>query len=235
MTRPIDDPTPAGVRPLLEQAIGTLAPTLPLLTDLGARFRDAGHELALVGGPVRDAFLQRTPPDLDFTTSASPDETEAILRSWGSATWDMGREFGTIGAVRRDSGGETTHLSKWAGLGKTSPVLAGSFAVFMLSFAGIPLTGGFIGKWGVFSAAYSGGFWWLVVIGVLVSALAAYFYVRVIVLMFFTDPVGEGPTVAVPSVMTTVVIVVAVVGTVGLGIIPGPLLDLAQHAGAFVR
>ena len=135
----------------------------------------------------------------------------------------------------RDSGGETTHLSKWAGLGKTSPVLAGSFAVFMLSFAGIPLTGGFIGKWGVFSAAYSGGFWWLVVIGVLVSALAAYFYVRVIVLMFFTDPVGEGPTVAVPSVLTTVVIVVAVVGTVGLGIIPGPLLDLAQHAGAFVR
>jgi NADH-quinone oxidoreductase subunit N len=135
----------------------------------------------------------------------------------------------------RDSGGETTHLSKWAGLGKTSPWLAGSFAVFMLSFAGIPLTGGFVGKWGVFSAAYSGGFWWLVVIGVLISALAAYFYVRVIVLMFFTDPVGDGPTVAVPSALTTVVIVVAVVGTVGLGIIPGPVLDLAQHAGAFVR
>ncbi|MBD8607355.1 NADH-quinone oxidoreductase subunit NuoN [Aeromicrobium sp. CFBP 8757] len=135
----------------------------------------------------------------------------------------------------RDSGGETTHLSKWAGLGRTSPLLAGSFAVFMLSFAGIPLTGGFIGKWGVFSAAYSGGFWWLVVIGVLISALAAYFYVRVIVLMFFTDPVGDGPTVAVPSPLTTVVIVVAVVGTVALGIIPGPVLDLAQHAGAFVR
>ena len=53
----------------------------------------------------------------------------------------------------RDSGGETTHLSKWAGLGKKSPLLAGSFALFMLSFAGIPLTGGFIGKWTVFSAA----------------------------------------------------------------------------------
>jgi len=135
----------------------------------------------------------------------------------------------------RDSGGETTHLSKWAGLGKTSPVLAGSFALFMLSFAGIPLTGGFIGKWTVFSAAWSGGYWWLVVIGVLVSALAAYFYVRVIVLMFFTDPVGEGPTVAVPSVLTTGVLAVAVIATLGLGIIPGPVLDLAQHAGAFVR
>ncbi|WP_456695705.1 NADH-quinone oxidoreductase subunit NuoN [Aeromicrobium sp. P5_D10] len=135
----------------------------------------------------------------------------------------------------RDSGGETTHLSKWAGLGKKSPWLAGAFALFMLSFAGIPLTGGFVGKWAVFSAAYSGGFWWLVVIGVLISALAAYFYVRVIVLMFFTEPVGDGPTVAVPSVLTTVVIVVAAVATIGLGIIPGPVLELAQHAGAFVR
>jgi NADH-quinone oxidoreductase subunit N len=135
----------------------------------------------------------------------------------------------------RDSGGETTHLSRWAGLGKKSPLLAGAFALFMLSFAGIPLTGGFIGKWSVFTAAWSGGVWELVVFAVLVSALAAYFYVRVIVLMFFTDPVGDGPTVAVPSALTTVVIGFAVLATIGLGILPGPLLDLAQHAGAFVR
>ena len=69
----------------------------------------------------------------------------------------------------RDSGGETTHLSRWAGLGKSSPLLAGSFALFMLSFAGIPLTGGFIGKWSVFTAAWSGGVWPLVVMGVLVT------------------------------------------------------------------
>ena len=92
----------------MKQAVARLAPVLPLLTDLGARFTGAGHELALVGGPVRDAFLGRTPPDLDFTTSASPEQTEAILREWGSATWDMGREFGTIGAVRREGGDETT-------------------------------------------------------------------------------------------------------------------------------
>ncbi|MEO6021238.1 MAG: CCA tRNA nucleotidyltransferase, partial [Knoellia sp.] len=92
----------------MRQAVARLAPVLPLLTDLGARFTQAGHELALVGGPVRDAFLDRTPPDLDFTTSASPDETEAILKSWGTATWDMGREFGTIGARRRIDGVETT-------------------------------------------------------------------------------------------------------------------------------
>jgi NADH-quinone oxidoreductase subunit N len=73
------------------------------------------------------------------------------------------------------------------------------------------------------------------VIGVLLSAIAAYFYVRVIVLMFFTDPVGEGPTVAVPSRMTTVVIALATLGTLVLGIVPGPVLELLQHAGAFVR
>lgn len=135
----------------------------------------------------------------------------------------------------RDAGGEATHLSRWAGLGRESPLLAGSFALFMLSFAGIPLTGGFMGKWGVFSAAWSGGYWSLVLAGVLASAVAAYFYVRVIVLMFFTEPIGDGPTVGVPGVVTTVVIAVAAAATVILGVIPGPVLDLVQHAGAFVR
>ena len=135
----------------------------------------------------------------------------------------------------RDAGGEATHLSRWAGLGKESPLLAGAFALFMLSFAGIPLTAGFIGKWSIFGAAWSGGYAALVVAGVIVSAVAAYFYVRVIVLMFFTEPIGDGPTVAVPSALTTVVIAAAALATVVLGVVPGPVLDLAQHAGAFVR
>ncbi|XVX20281.1 CCA tRNA nucleotidyltransferase [Actinomycetota bacterium] len=85
---------------LLERALAHLAPVLPLLTELGGRFAEAGHELALVGGPVRDAFLERGSTDLDFTTSASPEQTEAILRPWGEAHWDIGREFGTIGATK---------------------------------------------------------------------------------------------------------------------------------------
>jgi NADH-quinone oxidoreductase subunit N len=148
--------------------------------------------------------------------------------------------FSTIGAFAvvtmvRDTGGEATHLSRWAGLGKTSPVLAGVFAFFLLAFAGIPLTSGFIGKWAVFSAAWSGGAWALVVIGVVMSAIAAFFYVRVIVLMYFSDPVGEGPSVAVPSALTATVVAIAVVVTFVLGVLPGPLLELAQDAGAFVR
>ena len=145
--------------------------------------------------------------------------------------------FAVVTMVRDSSGGggEATDLSRWVGLGKESPLLAGAFALFLLSFAGFPLTSGFIGKWSVFSAALSGGYWPLVVVGVLTSAIAAYFYVRVIVLMFFTDPVGNGPDVAIPSLLTTVVIAAAAFVTLALGIVPGPALAIAQHAGLFVR
>jgi NADH-quinone oxidoreductase subunit N len=148
--------------------------------------------------------------------------------------------FMTIGAfavvtVVRDAGGEATHLSRWAGLGKESPVLAGVFAFFLLAMAGIPLTSGFTGKWAVFASAVSGGAWPLVVIAVILSAVAAFFYARVIVLMFFSDPVGEGPVVTMPSILTTIVIAVGFAVTVVLGVFPGPVLDLAATAGQFIR
>jgi len=146
--------------------------------------------------------------------------------------------FAVVMLVRDSSGqggGEANYLARWAGLGQKAPVLAGAFALFLLSFAGIPLTSGFIGKMAVFSTALSGGFWPLVLIAVLASAVAAYFYARVIVLMFFTEPVGDGPDVAVPSPLTTVVIGAAAIVTLGLGLVPGPALEFAQHAGLFVR
>ncbi|MGH3384061.1 MAG: NADH-quinone oxidoreductase subunit NuoN [Nocardioidaceae bacterium] len=148
--------------------------------------------------------------------------------------------FTTIGAfavvtVVRDSSGEATHLSRWAGLGKDSPLLAGVFAVFMLAFLGLPLTSGFTGKWAVFTSAWSGGAEALVIIAVLASVVTAFVYIRVIVLMFFSDPVGDGPTVAVPSVLTATAITVGLVATVVLGVLPDPVLDLARDAGAFIR
>ncbi len=72
----------------------------PVIGELGDLFAEAGHELALVGGPVRDAMLGRRHHDLDFATSARPEETERLLAGWGHALWDMGRDFGTIGARR---------------------------------------------------------------------------------------------------------------------------------------
>ncbi|HEY0215113.1 MAG TPA: CCA tRNA nucleotidyltransferase [Cellulomonas sp.] len=93
---------------LQRRALGVIADLAPAALELGELFRTAGHELALVGGPVRDAFLGRASADLDFTTSASPDETERILAAWGDAHWDIGKAFGTIGARRhgRHRGGE---------------------------------------------------------------------------------------------------------------------------------
>ncbi|MFE6600735.1 NADH-quinone oxidoreductase subunit NuoN [Streptomyces albidoflavus] len=148
--------------------------------------------------------------------------------------------FVTIGAFAvvtlvRDAGGEATHLSKWAGLGRRSPLVAAVFAVFLLAFAGIPLTSGFSGKFAVFSAAAEGGAGALVIIGVLSSAVAAFFYVRVIVLMFFSEPRADGPTVTVPSPLTMSVIGVGVVVTVVLGVAPQYFLDLAGQASVFVR
>ncbi|MFC0846813.1 NADH-quinone oxidoreductase subunit NuoN [Streptomyces noboritoensis] len=148
--------------------------------------------------------------------------------------------FVTIGAFAvvtlvRDAGGEATHLSKWAGLGRRSPLVAAVFAVFLLAFAGIPLTSGFTGKFAVFKAAAEGGAGPLVVVGVISSAIAAFFYIRVIVLMFFSEPKPDGPTVAVPSPLTMTAIGVGVAVTLVLGVAPQYFLDLAGQAGVFVR
>ncbi len=141
----------------------------------------------------------------------------------------------TIGAFAvitlvRDAGGEAGHLSRWAGLGRRSPVVAGIFALFLLAFAGIPLTSGFTGKFAVFQAAIASGETPLVIVGVLSSAIAAFFYVRVIVLMFFSDPVPDGPEVVVPSVFTGTAVGLGVAATIVLGIVPEPVLSLASHA-----
>ncbi len=157
--------------------------------------------------------------------------------------------------------GEATHLTEWAGLGKRSPWLAGAFALFLLSMAGIPLTAGFIAKFTAFGAAVAVGAWPLALIGVLASAVSVFFYVRIIVLMFFTpspssaaggvgeegrENAGGGPaaasalaalttrvTVVRSEGFTTVAIVICVTGVVLLGVLPSSVLDLALEAAKF--
>jgi NADH-quinone oxidoreductase subunit N len=149
----------------------------------------------------------------------------------GAQAGDGGEESVTVG-------GEATDLSAWAGLGRRSPLLAACFTVFLLAFAGIPLTSGFTGKFALFTAAIDGGAWPLVIVGVIASAAAAFFYVRVIVLMYFSEPLRDevsGPVVVAPSPMTTIALTVAVVLTVALGVIPQMALDLADKAAYFVQ
>jgi poly(A) polymerase len=96
--------------PTVQEALANLQRTSesPLLVKLGTLFAEAGFELSLVGGPVRDAFLGRETNDLDFTTSANPDEILAVLKGHVDAQWDIGRDFGTIGARIADTTVEIT-------------------------------------------------------------------------------------------------------------------------------
>ncbi|MGW2471800.1 NADH-quinone oxidoreductase subunit NuoN [Streptomyces sp. NPDC001665] len=166
--------------------------------------------------------------------AATPDGISSVLFYLGTYSFVTVGAFAVVTLVR-DAGGEATHLSKWAGLGRRSPLVAAVFAVFLLAFAGIPLTSGFSGKFAVFKAAADGGAGGLVVVGVISSAIAAFFYIRVIVLMFFSEPKADGPTVAVPSPLTMTTIAIGVAVTVVLGVAPQYFLDLAGQAGTFVR
>ena len=145
--------------------------------------------------------------------------------------------FSTVGAFAvitlvRDADGEATHLSQWSGLARRSPILAAVFTLFLLAFAGIPLTSGFTAKFMVFTAAYHVAAP-LVVVALVASAVAAFFYIRIIVLMYFSEPAENGPTIAVPSVLTVIAISVCVTATLVLGLWPQWLIDLADKAALF--
>ncbi len=114
--------TPRERRPA-SRAGGPQVPTVA--AELGARFAAAGHELALVGGSVRDLILGRPVNDLDFTTDARPEQTEQVLEGWADTTWDVGRAFGTIGARHRDDTVEiTTYRAEAYESGSRKPEVA---------------------------------------------------------------------------------------------------------------
>ena len=144
--------------------------------------------------------------------------------------------FAIVGLIRNadgsdgSDGSEDANMSHWAGLGQRSPIVGVMLSMFLLAFAGIPLTSGFVSKFAVFKAAAQGGAVPLVIVGVISSGVAAYFYVRVIVAMFFTEPTDETPQVVAPGILSKAAIAVCAAVTVVLGIVPQPLLDLADHA-----
>jgi NADH-quinone oxidoreductase subunit N len=142
--------------------------------------------------------------------------------------------FAFVGMVRGRDGTEETDMTRWAGLGRRHPVAGAAFALLMLSFAGIPLTSGFVSKFAVFKAAAEGGALPLVVVGVIASGIAAYFYVRVIVAMFFSDSPDDAPALAPAGPVSIAVVGLTLLITFILGTMPQPLLDLADHAARFL-
>jgi NADH-quinone oxidoreductase subunit N len=120
-------------------------------------------------------------------------------------------------------------LEDYAGLGKRSPVLAATFTFFLMSLIGIPITGGFFAKFYVLSAALKSNLVGLAIILVLNSAVGAYYYLRIIVMMYMREPRGEVPVTPVPAA-AGLAIAACVLLTLYLGVLPGPVLDYAAHS-----
>jgi len=204
-----------------------------------------GTVLAIVQTDVKRMLAYSSVAHAGFLLVAfagfSPTALSALpfyLATYGIATLGA---FAVITQVREltpdgAAGAEATRLGQWAGLGKRNPLLAGLMSLFLISFAGIPLTAGFVGKFVVFRAAIEAGAWPLVLVAVIASAAAAFFYIRLAVLMFFTD----APDDATPLVEVRVtgigraVAIVAGVIVLALGVLPAGALNLADDAGVLL-
>jgi NADH-quinone oxidoreductase subunit N len=129
------------------------------------------------------------------------------------------------------AGERYVNLEDYAGLGRRSPILAAVLTIFLLSLIGIPMTGGFFAKFYVFSAALQANLVWLTIIGVLNSAVGAYYYLRIIVLMYMREPTVDAPVRPIPAALG-VALAVSLAATLYLGLLPGKVLDYASRSVA---
>jgi len=120
-------------------------------------------------------------------------------------------------------------LEDYEGLGRTSPILAATLTIFLLSLIGIPITGGFFAKFYVFNAALRANLIWLTIIGVLNSAIGAYYYLRIIVMMYMREPRRAVPVTPVTPGLG-IALAISIIATLYLGILPNRVLQLAQHS-----
>ena len=141
--------------------------------------------------------------------------------------------FGVIAMLgARERGND--ELRDYAGLWYTRPALAALMTVCLLSLGGIPPTAGFIGKWYIFSAAVSAGYYWLAIIGVLSSVVSVFFYIRVIVMMYMSDREGTLPMPAAVTRMGMAALTVAIAVIFYLGVLPTYVLDRAAESIATI-
>jgi NADH-quinone oxidoreductase subunit N len=142
------------------------------------------------------------------------------------AVMNMGA-FAVVTLIAR-RGDQRTNVDDYNGIGFASPVLAFSLSLFLLSLLGMPLTAGFMGKIVVFGAALKQGYVWLVVIGVLNTAISAYYYLRLIIVMFFRDRTSEWEIPRVPA-SVAVALIITIVGVFYLGLFPGRVISVFQQ------
>ena len=122
-------------------------------------------------------------------------------------------------------------MEDYAGLGRRSPLLAATLTIFLLSLIGIPITGGFFAKFYVFSAALQANLVWLTIIGVLNSAIGAYYYLRIIVVMYMREPKEDTPIAPIPLGLGSA-LAISLAATIYLGVVPGRVLEIASRSAA---
>lgn len=217
----------------------------PVLWGVAIASMLVGTVLALVQTDIKRTLAYSSVAHAGFVLvaiaalpDAGPSAVLTYLLAYGLATVGA---FAVVNLVReQDAEGnvtaEATEISQWAGLGRRHPWVAAAMTLFLLSFAGIPLTAGFVGKFTAFVAAADGGAWPLVVVAVLASAAAAFIYVRIVVLMYFTSPAKDERSAVLvgPGELTGGAIAVAAVATLIVGVFPSPVLDLLAQAAKFI-
>jgi NADH-quinone oxidoreductase subunit N len=135
--------------------------------------------------------------------------------------------FGVVILMRR-AGVAGEQISDLSGLAKEQPAAALAMLIFMFSLAGIPPTAGFVAKFYLFMAAVNSGLAWLAVAGVLLSAVSAYYYLRVVMVMYMKEPAGPIELAWSPSAVTALVVMLVV--TLAVGLYPAPLVNYTQDA-----
>jgi NADH-quinone oxidoreductase subunit N len=200
---------------------------LPIIAGIAALSMVLGATLALVQGDVRRMLAYSGVAHAGFImTGVVGGTTEGILFYLAVYSLQLVGAFAVVAAVSGpDNSG--SDLDSYRGLGRRSPALAASFTILLLGMAGLPVTSGFVAKFGVFAQAWSTGFEWLVVVAVLASVIAFAFYLRIIVRMYMDE--GDVETVEVPGTVRWV-LAFAVGTTILWGILPGSLLSLASDA-----
>lgn len=201
----------------------------PVIAAISALSMVLGSVLAIVQDDIRRLLAYSSIAHAGFILTGVVSGVSGIGDVWfylAVYTIQLVASFGVVAAVSGPTQARSA-LSDYAGLAQRQPYLAATFAVILFGMGGLPLTSGFVAKFGVFQGAWQAGFEWLVVVGLLAGVVALFLYLRVIVTMFMDDPVGDEVSASVP---TRWVLGLVVAATLFFGVFPGPLLDLAGRA-----
>jgi NADH-quinone oxidoreductase subunit N len=204
----------------------------PIVIGLAVTTMIVGSVLAVVQEDVKRLLAYSSIAHAGFVLTAIVAASDAAVA--GSLFYLATYGLTVLGAfavvaVLGGDGEDRTRLVDYKGLFYARPLLAAALSLFLLSLAGVPLTSGFVAKLVVFGPAIDSGYAWLVVVGMLSSAIAAFFYLRVMVVMYMQERDADAPAIEVPA-LSGGVIALAALGTLVLGLAWGPLIDVAEKA-----